>query len=273
MKQVKASIFLGEIPTDGHSPMKFVCSNNNVYYCKYRVNYKLEELDCLIYEVVCHNLLKSLGIPTPDIALVELLEGTFSSKDLVKNKSFAKPGIICFGSKEVKYANLITGLELVNNSESLNMIYNPYDLVKIAVFDLWINNADRGRNENYNLLTSSLDGKLKIWAFDHAFAFGGINELRIFNNLNKPDISNKLINTYYFKSMVSQLDLTSCLDAIEDLVSNFYQLEQDVLLAFEQVPSDWKVFPGLKPKIESFLLDSQRIELVRDLALSQLQKL
>ena len=71
MKQVKASIFLREIPTDGHSPMKFVCSDNNVYYCKYRVNYKSEELDCLIYEVICHNLLKSLGIPTPDIALVE----------------------------------------------------------------------------------------------------------------------------------------------------------------------------------------------------------
>ena len=102
MEQVKASIFLGEISTDGHSPMKFICNDGNVYYCKYRVSHKTEELDCLIYEVICHNLLKFLGIPTPDIALVELLDGTFSSKELTRNKNFAKPGVICFGSKEIK---------------------------------------------------------------------------------------------------------------------------------------------------------------------------
>lgn len=81
MKQLQATIFLKELQTDGHSPMKFICSDNHVYYCKYLVNHKLEELDCLDYEVVCHHLLNSFEIPTPDIALVELLEGTFSVKD------------------------------------------------------------------------------------------------------------------------------------------------------------------------------------------------
>lgn len=64
-----------------------------------------------------------------------------------------------------------------------------------------------------------------------------------------------------------------CLELIEALVNNFHQLEQDILSAFEQVPSDWKVFSRLQPKIESFLLDSKRIELVRQLALYQLQNL
>ena len=177
MELLKANIFLEEISTDGHSPMKFICSDSNIYYCKYRVNHKLEELDCLIYEVVCHNLLKLLNIPTPDIALIELLEGTFSEKNLARNRSFAKPGVLCFGSKEIKNSNLITGFELINDVDSLNLIYNPYDLVKIAIFDLWINNIDRGRNENYNLLSSGHKGQLKIWAFDHAFAFGGVNGL------------------------------------------------------------------------------------------------
>jgi len=177
-----------------------------------------------------------------------------------------------FWIKRNKNSNLVTGLELVNNAESLHVIYNPYDLIKIAVFDLWINNADRGRNENYNLLTSSQNSKLKIWAFNHAFAFGGVNELRIFNSKTKPNIDDKLISTLYFSSLTAQLDLSTCLETISTIVDSFYQLAEAILIAFEEIPSDWKVFPGLKPKIDSFLLDSNRIELVRQLALSQLQK-
>jgi hypothetical protein len=273
MKQLQATIFLKEIQTDGHSPMKFICSDHQVYYCKYRVNHKLEELDCLIYEVVCHHLLSSLAIPTPDIAIVELLEGTFSVRDLKKNRGFAKPGILTFGSKEIKNSNLVTGLELISDSRAVSTIYNPYDLVKIAVFDVWVNNTDRGKNENYNLLLSGYNDLLKFWAFDHAFAFGGINDLRIFNNQIRPDISGKLMNTRYWKSITAQLDLDKSVNIVDTLVNDFAKTEQVIAKAFEDIPQEWKVFGSLKPKIDSFLLDSQRIEQIRQLAISQLFQL
>ena len=52
MVRTKTHIFLEEIKTDGHSPMKFLCLDGEIYFCKYRVSPKLEELDCLVYEVI-----------------------------------------------------------------------------------------------------------------------------------------------------------------------------------------------------------------------------
>jgi hypothetical protein len=66
---VNTQLLIAEIPTDGHSPMYFLCDDGNFYYCKYRTQFKRSELDCLVYEMVCHHLLRRLQIPTPDIAL------------------------------------------------------------------------------------------------------------------------------------------------------------------------------------------------------------
>ena len=156
MLLIKTLIILEEIETDGHSPMKFLCSDGEIYYCKYRVSSKIEELDCLIYEVICSRLANFFSIPTPEIAIVELAPNCFTMKDIPRNKKYAKVGQFCFGSKDIKNGNLITGLELVNSLFDLEKIYNPYDLVKIALFDLWIDNDDRGKKQNYNLLTTTL---------------------------------------------------------------------------------------------------------------------
>lgn len=143
-------------------------------------------------------------------------------------------------------------------------------MVKIAVFDIWVNNVDRGKNENYNLLLSGYNGLLKVWAFDHAFAFGGINDLRIFNSLARLDLGDKLINARYWKSLVAQLDLDKSVEVVETLITDFTKSEHVINEAFQTIPHEWKVFTGLKPKIDSFLLDSQRVEQVRKLAISQL---
>lgn len=270
MKTVRTIVFIEEIPTDGHSPMKFLCDDGQIYYCKYRLTPKTEELDCLIYEVVCHFLLKALSIPTPQIALVELVEGVFNKNDIPKNQKYAHPSVICFGSQEVKNANLITGLESIVDDASLQMIQNPYDLLKIAIFDLWIDNADRGRNSNFNLLTSPYENKLKFWAFDHAFAFGGLSNLRIFNPKFQPSTFNKLFSTSYFKSIVSRLNPRECNEIAEQMIDILAESVSTLDVAFEHLPFSWQVYPNLKLKMREFLLDSQRLQLIRLLTSKQL---
>jgi len=272
MKKIKAIVFIEEIPTDGHSPMKFLCNDGEIYYCKYRVSAKKEELDCLIYEVIGHFLLKSLAIPTPDIALVELIEGVFEKKDIPLNHKYAKPSVICFGSREVKNANLISGLESVVDVHSLQTLYNPYDLLRIAIFDLWIDNADRGKNNNYNLLTSPYENKLKIWAFDHAFTFGGSLNLRIFNPQFKPDIQNKLFTTPYFSSIFSYLNPQKCVEVAIQIIERLANSVSILDSVFDQIPKDWQVYPNLKLKISNFLLDSQRLKVIEELTFKQLLK-
>jgi hypothetical protein len=270
MKTVKTIVFIEEIPTDGHSPMKFICNDGQVYFCKYRLTSKIEELDCLIYEVIGHFLLKSLDIPTPDIALVELIERVFTKKDIPRNCKYAKPLTICFGSKEVKNANLISGLESVVDAHQT--LCDPYDLLRIAIFDLWVDNADRGKNNNYNLLTSSHENKLKVWAFDHAFIFGGIPKLRIFNPNFQPIIQNNLFTAPYFSTVLRQLNPQKCMEVATQFIDNLVNSTSVLDSAFEQIPENWQVYPILKIKIRNFLLDSQRLKTIEKLTFQYLSK-
>lgn len=186
----KTVSLIEEIPTDGHSPMKFMCNDSDIYYCKYRVSFKEQEIDCLIYEVICSLLLQKLNLPTPEIALVEITENSYLNEDLKRNRSFISPGVICFGSKDLKNAQLVTELDKIQSKEDFELFENPDDLIRIAIFDLWVGNTDRGKgsiqyspgpSNNYNLLTSSEEGKKKIFAFDHGFTFEGEKFYRIFN--------------------------------------------------------------------------------------------
>ncbi len=246
--------------------MKFLCDDGKLYYCKYRVSRKLEEKDCLIYEVLAHNLLISLAVPTPAIALVELVAESFAQNDLSRNRPFAKPGVICFGSQYVDNSSLVSGLELFTNESSFRLLYNPYDLVKIAVFDLWIDNSDRGFNQNYNLLTSAYGEQLHIWAFDHAFVFGGLDALRIFNASWPLTAHNKLITSTYFRSVYQFLDRERCQIIARETLSLCQQVAQAaVAITFNEVPDDWVTNRSLKQKVEDFLLGRQRVRKVKEL--------
>ena len=37
--KVKTELLLEETKTSGHAPLKFICSDNNLYYCKYLVDF------------------------------------------------------------------------------------------------------------------------------------------------------------------------------------------------------------------------------------------
>jgi hypothetical protein len=210
---VNTQLLIEEVKTDGHSPMYFLCDDGNYYYCKYRTQFKREELDCLVYEIVCQFLLKRLQIPTPDIALAVIEKDSYDRKKLHKNKLYVHPGIICFASKEAANTALVMGIQSISKKTEANKFENIYDLLKIAMFDLWVENDDRGKGskENYNLLlqtirvqnneTGKATTKFRWLAFDHAFTFGGVPNLRIFNKTMMPSLTFKLIESQYFKSL------------------------------------------------------------------------
>lgn len=265
-----------ELETDGHSPMHFQCDDGNFYYCKYRTQFKKAELDCLVYEIVCHFLLKRLQVPTPDIALAVIQKGSYELKKLKRNKRYIQPGIICFASKEVPNTALVTGIQTISKKSQVNKFDSIYDLLKIAMFDLWVENVDRGRGsmENYNLLiqsiqvqneeTKAVKDKLRWIAFDHAFAFGGNQILRTFNQTMMPSLSFKLIESQYFKSVKKYFTAVNC----EDIVENFldlqpYELEAIIQSIFKQLPAEWETPKNLGDRIVTFLSDRGRIRTVK----------
>lgn len=256
-----------------------------IVYCKYRTQYSKEELDCLVYEIVCYFLLKKLNIPTPDIAFAVIEKDSYDTKKLHKNKRYVRPGIICFASKEAANTVLVTGIQSISKKIQIRKYENIYDLLKIAMFDLWVDNADRGngKKENYNLLLQSIQihnegisapvSKLRWLAFDHAFTFGGVERLRMFNESMMPSAPLKLVESSYYNSFKKYFVPAVYENIVENLLllqSN--ELETIIHTAFSNIPAEWQTPPNLADRIISFLSNAERIRSVKQLTLHSLKK-
>lgn len=281
---VHTQLLIEEIPTDGHSPMYFLCDDGNFYYCKYRTQFKRAELDCLVYEMVCHHLLERLQIPTPDIALAVVQDGSYDIRKLKSNKLYIEPNIVCFASKQAPNTVLVTGIQSISKKIQANRFENIYDLLKIAMFDLWVENDDRGRGsrENYNLLVQTVNvqnnesgkttTKFRWLAFDHAFAFGGQNNFRLFNETMMPSLPFKLFESQYFKSFKKYFKPS----VYDSIVENFLDLQPDEIESviqpvFAQLPTEWETPKNLGERIVTFLSEPKRKRMVKQLTLHSLK--
>lgn len=267
IKKVSTTFFIQEEETDGHRPMKFECNDGAIYYCKYLNSLKPIELDCLAYEVVAHYLLKALQIPTPEIALVTLTADSFNPKHLKKyNKKYAKEGIVCFGSKSVDGANLVNDTQLMLKRREFNRYENTHDLIKIAFFDLWLDNCDRGRDGNINLIEAPIKevrNQNRYYAIDHAFIFGNLDRIRIFNPKNEISTNRKLLENEYFKSVIKFIPPKQRVEIVNNFVALLNENYINALqTAFSVIPDSWQVPKIVMERIHNFVSDPKRLKLV-----------
>jgi len=258
-----------EIKTDGHSPMKFICSDGGIYYVKYRSgkSFNKNKLVFLLYEILCSQLLQNLHIPTPPTALVRISEASFNPENLKANKRYTKANIIAFGSKEITNSQLITDFEVIERVQDFQKILNPFDLIKIAIFDLWVDNNDRGKalkvgGYNYNLLFAPSNSKQQIIAFDHAFTFGGMQSIGLFSKNIPISPVDKLPNSPFFLSLVNFLDKKSIEALTLDFIEKCKNLSiRDILDNLpSSLPLEWYILPNITQQIEDFLTDYKRLD-------------
>ncbi|RTL58389.1 MAG: hypothetical protein EKK37_08615 [Sphingobacteriales bacterium] len=233
------------------------------------------EIHCLVYEIVCSRLLQHFEIPTPEIAIATLNKDSYDVKSLKRNRRKALPGSQCFASKEIIDADLLRDTEIINRKKEFNKYSNKQDLIRIALFDLWVDNKDR-KEGNYNLLTHLENDRKKIYAFDHAFTFGGLEELNIFNPNSEVSPYKKLITSIFFKSFVKHLTKAERLYIVKEFVSRIKDSEpeiKDIIEdVFKQIPAEWQVQAGLKERIIGFLLSPIRIQKLNLEAVNILKK-
>lgn len=264
LKKVETLLTLKEATTDGHAPVLFHCSDGHNYFCKYRIWPNPEEINCLAFEIIASVLLKELDIPTPEIALITIAPGTLDSTIINKNQRMAE-GMVVFGSREIKPVQVVDEFSINHTKYDYNKISNPQDLIRIALFDLWVKNGDRGREfdsgHNYNLLLSIKNNKQKIIAFDHAFIFGGSAQIGNFFPSVDSNINGNLYQTPYFQSVIKYIDKKEyhkVLKLFVTLLKNNYSKLVSETVA--ELPDSWNLIEDLDTKVNTLLGNNARID-------------
>lgn len=260
----------GEVRTDGHAPVKFSCDDGHLYYCKYRKRFhRADELDYLRYEMVATYLLKALEVPTPEVAFVEVSEDAYDPDLMPMNREHVIPGVVMFGSR-YEAGTLLHDMNRMSGPETWALLANPEDLVRMALFDVWTANADRGRpllDEQYNynvLLARATEGCLRLVAFDHAFLFHGQDGHGRFweRDYWHPLVHNTLLGTPWFADVQQYLGAERVRSVIEGFVVRLRSLEATSIVeeVLEQADTHWKDTRVSAERIRSFLWDQERID-------------
>ncbi len=179
------------LPTTGSSPVVVMANDLNDYICKYGFHNKL------INELLAYHFLTSWELPIIPAAIVniDLDHVPVSIKgQILQPRHFHSPTFgLQYMNEYLDASNLLLGLN--KDYGELNKFANKYDLIKIALFDLWLANTDRNHN-NYNLLINPTPGGYKFHPIDHTDIFDGgrlgqpLAQLTEFDSLLSSDLAN-----------------------------------------------------------------------------------
>jgi hypothetical protein len=262
MNKVDTLIFLEEYQTNS-CPIKFVCVDSEQEAVNYYVKFPNEPLhDLVAYEVIATRLAAIVGINVPQMAMVNVTEGSFAPKNLRKNPR-VKVGSIGLGSKEIKNITMLSQMVMVKGKRAFQSYHDPLDLISIAVLDMHLNNHDR-REQNFNLLLTR-DGKHKLYAIDHMACFGGealIGKIRPNIEVNR-DLS--LLRANFSRQLMSFVTKRQ----VEERVEHYFctltneRIEQEVQIINHELHGSWGFSEGMFDKVIAFLTNRNRSEKIQ----------
>ena len=163
MRIVKTERFIEQIMT-GSLPCKFECSDGETYFIKHIGNNPRH----VINEFIGAKILQFLDLPTPEIALVEVVLDALDGEVFAYNRV---PNGFAFGSKQIQgQTSLVLPSDLYKELE-IRRFMNAQSIIGIVLFDIWVRNIDRGRR-NPNLLIQQVGkNNYQFVAIDQAMIF------------------------------------------------------------------------------------------------------
>jgi hypothetical protein len=272
---LETRLVLYETGSTGHHPVLFRCSDGNIWFCKYVLSgYGEFQTDLLYYELIGTTLLRLLGIPTPDAAFVRITDNSCTADQIPNNANNMVPGVVAFGSKQVPLGDLVDDLLEYRTAADFRKLKNPEDLIRIALFDLWVANMDRGKDlefigrpgvHNFNLLMAPVKGGHQFLAIDHASILGNSLFLRDFRPDNiRTSTDNKLFTTSLFSSICHHLGATRCQAVLDEffLTSLPSIRPNDLFATLAQAQPHWEYPPAFDARLTDFLWNAERLALV-----------
>ncbi len=216
-------------------PVLVLCDDFNHYVCKYN-RWPNTKANRLFQEYLAACFAKTWKIATPHFKFVIINPSHAEGLTSLQPAFFQAP---CFGSLfNKKYAELDEFYSQISGTEKNRFKYKT-ELLKIALFDIWLANEDRKFN-NYNLLINTEDGN-RFVPIDHEAIFNTGNLDKGLELLTEED---SIITTGITKSLFSRKEL---LDRkyLEDLQNECYiciqECEQNINNFLKEVPFQWNI--------------------------------
>jgi hypothetical protein len=235
MRRVKTERFIKQMETQGSVPSIFECSDDETYYIKHIGNNRLH----VINELIGASLLQFLDLPTPEMALVEVVPDTVIDEEFDRKP----PQGLAFGSRQLKgqSTSLYKG-DLFQHQEMCKFAA-PQALIGIVLFDIWVYNTDRGPH-NPNVLVEEV-GKdsLRLVAIDHAMIlegkeYGGLGSSR---NSLPPTIEESLISHPLYRDVNDSFGLFPS-DEEERVLGQIENTTEEQLRDIVNlIPDEWEV--------------------------------
>jgi hypothetical protein len=236
--------------TTGSSPVMILCNDVNDYVCKYP---KSNPASDLFNEYIAVEFLRTWQLRVPDAALIDI-KPEHVPTDFISNTIqpiyFRKP---CFGSKYSAYAKDIDpSIGVIrDDAKMIRKIRDKSDLLKIALFDLWMANEDRNHN-NYNLLLST-EPDFYFLPIDHEKCLNS-NSLAPNRGLVMLTEEETLINTDLAK--LTFRNSKSLKNEIDEIIVNYYLWVSECQNSLENIvnamPEQW----GIAKETKIALLNS-----------------
>lgn len=260
---------MGFTPTEGSAPLKVIGDDGDFYYTK-----TTEPLSPpypeLVNEVICNYYCTLWGLISPQPCIIKI------SSDLVSDYITENGLTLLPRYRKVDFSNrLFYGSKVITNpleidlyinglktKREYNRFFNPMDLIKIGVFDLWIGNKDR-KPENPNVLISEVNKKLQFTPIDHTAAFGYVANLKELKEIHLHlDVKNSLLSTQLSLSILKfapQVKVRATIDEVSNGISESINSSLEI---FAQVPSEWGFSKKAKGNLLEILSNTERNKMI-----------
>ncbi|RKE04435.1 HipA family kinase [Marinifilum flexuosum] len=260
LKYLDAISFIQEIPTEGHSPLLILTEDFDSYYIKHSKGQT--PATYLINEFLCHYFLKLWNLNSPDISAIKV-DTNILPETLSQYHKLYFYEHVTFGSKRLDNVIEMNNLINIDGKADLNKFENPEDLIKLSLFDIWVENDDR-KPTNPNVLFDFSEKKIKIVAIDNAFTFSTMDYDSLYIEGVSQSFNDNLLYSNFVKSICKYLlKQNGWTNYIKDY---FYLCIQNCKENFneitENIPNELGLTDDLKEHLYSFLFNENRNKLV-----------
>lgn len=219
----------------GENPILVTCSDMSDWVCKHGRLYP----SVLFSEVIGSTFAQLWDLKTPQISFVNVLTEHLPNEylNVVQPAFFQKP---CFGSLYIEDSQVVdkTLLPSFRNSNFRTKIANKTDLLKIALFDIWLGNEDRNHGNSNLLLDQTLSNEYYFNVFDHGAIFNSnalVHGIQLISE-NESIICSDLAQVLFRKGKT----LTKIVD---NIVKDFYlcilKCEDQLSSILVDIPIQW----------------------------------